>query len=446
MKKKYGKRMSPSKKERLRKALFSVSKGETLRKAAKENSLTYSFLHRRYSGEVDMYNINGPDTVFSEAEEEKMAEWLSEMAQRGVGLRPFEFLDFVQSVVKKEKRVTPFKDGRPGKKWYAAFLNRNKHIISPRVETDLELKRSKVTKEKLDVWYNRFRDFLVAKELINSPGRIWNCDEAGFNMGANKCKVIGPSRRDLAVPHITSGKQRLTVMFCGSASGQMIPPFFVYPEPKPKGYNALSGALEGSSIAYTQKGWMNNETFAKYIEHFDTFCGEKRPVVLLFDSVSSHINPEVFLSAKAKGIELYRIVANATHLMQPLDKGVFGPLKTKWHIISRKYTRENPGKTIGRENFAQKLSEAYLQFYKPLTVINAFKSSGIYPVDSTVITKDMLKPSLTFNNETSIMSPDREVHTPETEEQIKAKGALEALTESLYTSKRALQYSHEGRV
>jgi hypothetical protein len=199
----------------------------------------------------------------------------------------------------------------------------------------------------------------------------------GFNIGANKSKVIGSARRDLAVPHITSGKQRLTVMFCGNAAGQMLPPYFVYPEPKPKGYNPLSGALEGADIAYTKKGWINNITFGKFIDHFDKFSGQERPIVLLFDSVSSHIDPDIFLSAKAKGIDLYRIVPNAIHLMQPLDKGVFGPMKTKWHGVCRKYTRENPGKTIEKENFAQKLTEAYLQFYKPLTVINAFRASGI---------------------------------------------------------------------
>jgi hypothetical protein len=51
-------------------------------------------------------------------------------------------------------------------------------------------------------------------------------------------------------------------MFCGNAAGQMLPPYFVYPEPKPKGYNPLSGALKGADIAYTQKGWMN-----KYLEN-----------------------------------------------------------------------------------------------------------------------------------------------------------------------------------
>lgn len=104
------------------------------------------------------------------------------------------------------------------------------------------------------------------------------------------------------------------------------------------------------------------------------------------------------MKAKSKGIELYRILPNATHLMQPLDKGVFGPLKSKWHLTTRKYTRENPGKAIGKENFAVKLSETFLHFYKQLTVINAFKSAGIYPVDSTVITHEMLKPSLTYTD------------------------------------------------
>jgi len=94
-------------------------------------------------------------------------------------------------------------------------------------------------------------------------------------------------------------------MFCGNASGQMMPPYFVYPQPKPKGYNPLNGAMEGADIAYTQKGWINNVTFGKFIDHFDKIAGPNRPVVLLFDSVSSHIDLDVFLSANKRGIELY---------------------------------------------------------------------------------------------------------------------------------------------
>ncbi|KAH3854339.1 hypothetical protein DPMN_096876 [Dreissena polymorpha] len=51
------------------------------------------------------------------------------------------------------------------------------------------------------------------------------------------------------------------------------------------------------------------------------------PVVLLIDSVSSHLEMKVFEYASLKGIELYRLHPNATRIKQRLDVGVFGPLK-----------------------------------------------------------------------------------------------------------------------
>ena len=158
---------------------------------------------------------------------------------------------------KKENRKTPFKDGRPSEQWYNGFKNRNSHIIDTRSETPLELKRSKVTKEVTDRWYSNFRYFLVRINCLDKANRIWNADETGFNMGSNKTRVIGPASRSVPVPHITAGKQRLTVMFCGNASGQLMPQFFVYPEPVPRSYNPLNGAGDKSAIAYTKKGWMD---------------------------------------------------------------------------------------------------------------------------------------------------------------------------------------------
>lgn len=119
-----------------------------------------------------------------------MARWLSEMAQRGLGLKRSEFLDFVQGVVKKEGRQTPFKDGRPSEQWYKGFKLRNAHIIYTRSETPLELKRSKVTKEVTDRWYSKFRDFLVGINCLEKPGCIWNADETGFNMCFCKVPLI----------------------------------------------------------------------------------------------------------------------------------------------------------------------------------------------------------------------------------------------------------------
>lgn len=44
-----------------------------IRQAAEEHNLSYSFLHKRISGEIIQFSINGPPTVFTEAEEVAMA-------------------------------------------------------------------------------------------------------------------------------------------------------------------------------------------------------------------------------------------------------------------------------------------------------------------------------------------------------------------------------------
>ena len=80
--KKYGKRhMTPEKKERIRKALCDISaKKSSIRQAAEENELSYSFLQRRVSGEVSEFSRNGPPPMFTEEEEIDMAKMLSEMS------------------------------------------------------------------------------------------------------------------------------------------------------------------------------------------------------------------------------------------------------------------------------------------------------------------------------------------------------------------------------
>ena len=168
-----------------------VEKKLSVRKVAAKFGLTYSFLYRRLSGEVEIDSRNGPQTVFTSKEEEAMATWLKEMAERGMGLKPGECLDFIQKMVQTEKRETPFINGRPGYDWYRAFLARNSHIIQIRQDSALESCRAKVTKESIDKWFTKFKEFILSSDLQDKPKRIFNADETGG-------KVIGPLKRQTA--------------------------------------------------------------------------------------------------------------------------------------------------------------------------------------------------------------------------------------------------------
>jgi hypothetical protein len=81
-----------------------------------------------------------------------LAKWIVEMAKRGMVLKPGEVLDFVESIINKEKRQTSFKSGRPSHDWLYAFMAINSAILQVRKETMAETCREKVTKEKTDEW------------------------------------------------------------------------------------------------------------------------------------------------------------------------------------------------------------------------------------------------------------------------------------------------------
>jgi len=257
IRKKYSPNKAREKKTRARRALYDIKVNHlSVRKAADKFDLSYSFVQRRVSGSVEVEARHGTGTVFTDSEERQFAEYLSEMAKRGMGLRPGEFLDLIQEIVSKEGRNTPFKNGRPSYDWYRHFMSRHKDILGLRHEVLLESSRAKLTKTKLDDWYSSYRYFVNEKDLLNKPERIWNADESRFNLGSIAGKVIGPSRGTFPsqIPHLagSSSKARLTVMFCASASGSIMSPFYVYPKPPPKGVNPLNGGIAGGTVEYTE--------------------------------------------------------------------------------------------------------------------------------------------------------------------------------------------------
>ncbi|KAJ8314823.1 hypothetical protein KUTeg_006973 [Tegillarca granosa] len=281
---------TPTKTTKAKKALFEVQSGQSILKTAEKYNLSYSYLQRRVSGTVGLQSRNGPSPYLTTDEEEMIANYVSEMALRGMGLGPSDIIDLVQEFLKKEKRKAPFKDNRPSYTWYYGFMGRHFNKLEKRKETLLEASRSKVTPQAMDNWFDKYRKFFSDRDMLDKPERILNADEIGFTMGSKAGNVIGPSKTVYSedIPHVSGGssKQRLTVMYCANAEGNMLPPFFVYPEPEPTAYDPLIGAARGSRVEYTPKGWMDATTFSKFIDHFDANVDKtNRPTLLLLDSL-----------------------------------------------------------------------------------------------------------------------------------------------------------------
>ncbi|KAJ8930950.1 hypothetical protein NQ314_016214 [Rhamnusium bicolor] len=93
------------------------------------------------------------------------------------------------------KRIkTPFKDDRPGQKWYLRFLRRHPEIRARTPET-INKVRATVTEEHIRIWFRELKSYLLeihAADLLEDPSRILNGDESGFSLGPKMGKVLGP--------------------------------------------------------------------------------------------------------------------------------------------------------------------------------------------------------------------------------------------------------------
>ena len=220
--------------------------------------------------------------------------------------------------------------------------------------------------------------------------------------GAKKCFVRRSTRRvEMVREH---SKTSISVMWCGSASGDMQPPMVVY-----KALNLYdgwtTGGPQGTVYDCTPSGWFDGRTFTKWflsaflpaVEHLD---GRK---VLLGDNLASHFTVEVIRAAQVNNVYFCALPPNATNLMQPLDVSVFGPMKRQWRAVLGDWRTESRKKGC----FPKQLFPALLQ---RLTIAIAptleqnlksgFRSSGLYPVNRDEVLKKL--PSAPVGGERAI--------------------------------------------
>lgn len=72
---------------------------------------------------------------------------------------------------------------------------------------------------------------------------------------------------------------------------------------------------------------------------------------------------------------------NSTHITQPCDTSIFGPLKRAWPNEVRKYERETEG-SISLVDFVKIVKRVHDKVMKPEAVINGFRMCGIFPLNA----------------------------------------------------------------
>jgi len=138
--------------------------------------------------------------------------------------------------------------------------------------------------------------------------------------------------------------------------------------------------VPGTRYGLSSNGWINTELFEGwFVDHFLENAVSARPLLLLLDGHSTHYQPQVIRFAMEHGCIMLCFPPHTTHESQPLDVGVFAPLKTQWRQVCHDFYQKNPGRIITKFNFTQLFSQAWLQAVTPMNVMAGFRRAGVYP-------------------------------------------------------------------
>ena len=131
--------------------------------------------------------------------------------------------DYLESNV---KTVACFKDGRPGKDWFKAFMKRNN--LSMKYAEMMCAACKKATENPFVIYefYERIEEIIKGSNL--TVKQIWNKDESGFPIYPSKCTVITKRRETTYKVTLGPGKENISVLDTVNADGTVLPPIINY--------------------------------------------------------------------------------------------------------------------------------------------------------------------------------------------------------------------------
>ncbi|XP_018563258.1 jerky protein homolog-like [Anoplophora glabripennis] len=316
--------------EQAAEAVRAVQDGMSKKQASRVCKIPRSTLTSRCLGRHT--KPQGHPTILSSEEEAIIARTLGVVAYWGFPLTKADIKQIVKKFLDKKGIVIPIlKDNLPGDDMVALFIQRNN--LSVRMASNI--KRSRASVDQYDV--NKFFDNIKPALLESTGDHIYNYDETNItdDPGARKFIVPRNCKRVERVQNFS--RTAISIMVCGTASGELLPPMVVY-----KAYNLYEnlcvGGPTGTVYRNSPSGWFDANLFEIWftkilVPHIQRTRQPGMRVVVVGDNLASHFAPNVIRIAQEEDIYLTPFPPNATHLIQPLDVAVFAPMKRTWLVF-----------------------------------------------------------------------------------------------------------------
>lgn len=390
-------------------AIAEVKNGASIYSASKKNGIPEQTL-RRWIVKSPSHQGPGRSPFLSQEEEKCIVQAVKFLSKCGIPFNRKDILNVVETYLLSSKELSHlFPNGKPGIEWVRGFEKRWKGEIGKRKPELLTKARAKdMCEETANAFFNIYENVLLSNGLLKEPGRIFHLHETGLSTDPRSSKIfLQKESRTAYLKFADCGKAMYTVLFCISAAGEYLPPFVVY-----KGQNLyqswMTGGPQGTLYGCTESGWMQDFLFETWMKFFIDFVKNfKKPVLLIYDGHGSHLTYNSIKLAMDNGIILLCLPPNSSHALQPLDVGVFSPMKNTWRDVLKTWYRESRLQNVSKANFPFLLRKLFEKI-KATNAVNGFRGTGLYPLNRNAIQHRIIptekNPTVAATNKSSASS------------------------------------------
>jgi DDE superfamily endonuclease/Tc5 transposase DNA-binding domain len=325
--------------KRIDKALneLSTDQFQSVREAARANNVAHTTLLRRLNGGKSMTESHEPQQILTIPEENALSECITRFA--AVGHPPKHA--FIRELAEELRsiRLNTQNDSSPfrvpiGVSWVQRFLHRHPELETACSRTIEGARVRDVTKNALYGWFDEFEKIIAEKNIRVED--MYNMDETGFAIGVIQRSYVVVNKNSKERYSAQPGRQEwASVVECVCADGGAIPPFIILKGKKVTSSWIPMSALDlGWHFGASENGWTTNDIgFEWLVRVFNPTTRQKfndedvRTRLLICDGHDSHISAKFVAHCIDNNICLFLLLPHSSHLLQPLDVGVFSPLK-----------------------------------------------------------------------------------------------------------------------
>ena len=353
-----------------------------INRAASDHGVPAATLKNRLSGRIKENCVPGPRRYMNNEEEAELGTFLKTCASIGYGKTRKEVMTIAETHAKQNGLLRKDKITQG---WWRNFVSRQGDLSLRKGDNTAHVRMDAINSETMNHYFDLLEKTLKDNNLMNCPSQIYNFDESGMPLDPKAPNIVAQTGTKKVRYRSTGRKGQITIVACGNATGQVMPPTIIF-EAKKVNPAWTTGEIPGTMYGSSDKGWITTDLFESWLsEHFIKHAVGSRPLLLLLDGHSTHNQPNVIRLARKNGIIILCLPPHATHEAQPLDCAVFSPLKAQWQKVVHDFIQSNPGEVITKFNFNALFAKAWIASLTPANLMAGFKTCGIYPFNRLAI-------------------------------------------------------------